>query len=159
MIFDGRCWVRYCRGKRLHTRTHKQTKCFACFRSSNNSPMIGKAVHLNLPWDSRFCLYCECTVEDEFHFVMCCPLYNSLRHAYTCVPYLFSQYPNKYNFTSLMSSKHENVFRQLAMYIFYSLHKRQQFIDDHFLLRFIKILFHPPSGAPSAQYMANVVWG
>ena len=50
------------------------------FRLSNHSLMIEKGRHQNIERERRFCSFCPSQVEDEFHFLMKCPIYTHLRN-------------------------------------------------------------------------------
>ena len=41
--------------------------------------MIETGRHKNIPKELRFCPFCPCAVETEIHFLLLCPVYNSLR--------------------------------------------------------------------------------
>ena len=49
------------------------------FRLSNHRLMIETGRHKNIPKELRFCPFCPCAVETEMHFLLLCPVYNSLR--------------------------------------------------------------------------------
>ena len=49
------------------------------FRLSNHCLMIEKGRHTDTDPDKRFCPFCPSHVEDEFHFVIRCPVYCKLR--------------------------------------------------------------------------------
>jgi len=44
--------------------------------------MIEKRRHDNLLLKDRQCVYCETSIEDEFHFVIKCPLYTEIRQKF-----------------------------------------------------------------------------
>lgn len=52
---------------------------------------------------NRFCFICGDCVEDEYHFVVLCPLYVSLRQKYI-KPYYWKK-PSMYKFIQLLSSR------------------------------------------------------
>ena len=56
-------------------------------------------------------------VEDDFHFVLLCPLYNHIRSHYI-QNYLSHPFPA--NFISLISSKSHNVIRDIAGFIYHA---------------------------------------
>ena len=60
----------------------KYRKTIANFRSSSHPLMIEKGRHYNLCIEDRICLYCESEIEDEYHFVLKCPMYSNLRRRY-----------------------------------------------------------------------------
>ena len=60
-----------------------------------------------MPRESRTCLYCETITEDEYHFIMVCPLYSDIR-----LKYLHSFYytePSLYKFYRLIALQDERV--------------------------------------------------
>ena len=105
----------------------KFRRALANFRSSSHSLMIEKGRHYGLDRDVRFCPYCECILEDEFHFLLVCPLYNELRSMY--IPYMYYNYPTVEKFHSLMSSNNSTVIRNLASYICYAFGERNKFLS------------------------------
>jgi len=47
-----------------------------------------------IPYEKRYCFYCQDDIEDEFHFVLCCPIYKDVRvkyikKYYRCKPSMF----------------------------------------------------------------------
>ena len=47
-----------------------------------------------IPYEQRYCFYCQDDIEDEFHFVLCCPIYKDVRvkyikKYYRCKPSMF----------------------------------------------------------------------
>jgi len=74
----------------------------------------------------RLCKLCNLNVvESEFHFVLCCPLYQELRRKYNI--------PNAFNtmnkFIKLMSSTQTGVLRRLAKFVYFSMKQRSQTLD------------------------------
>ena len=61
-------------------------KAFANFRCSSHDLLIEKGRHMNIDREFRFCPICLkhniYTIEDEFHFLLLCPLYDNLRADY-----------------------------------------------------------------------------
>jgi hypothetical protein len=49
------------------------------FRLSNHRLMIETGRHKKIPKELRFCPFCPGAVETEMHFLLLCPVYNSLR--------------------------------------------------------------------------------
>ena len=53
------------------------------FRCSAHNLMVETGRHNNIPYEHRLCPICNTQiVEDEYHFVMICPLYSDLRKQY-----------------------------------------------------------------------------
>ena len=61
-------------------------KTIANFRCSSHNLAIEKGRHNNVEREFRFCKFClqrnVYVIEDEFHFFMVCPMYNTLRDMY-----------------------------------------------------------------------------
>ncbi len=80
---------------------------FTKLRISTHPLMVEKGRHLSpkLPLSERLCKYCSLQeIEDEFHFVMKCTLYNSQRDK------LFKELTETYEFTSLSN---DDIFLQI----------------------------------------------
>ena len=70
--------------------------------------------------EDRICKFCytnfgSYVVEDDFHFVLLCPLYNHIRSHY--IQKYFS-HPSPATFISLISSKSHNVIRDIAGFLY-----------------------------------------
>ena len=98
----------------------------ASFRSSSHDLEIEKGRHFNIPREFRYCCYCETIVEDEIHFVLNCPLYDELRLKYIDRRFIGS--PCTLKFNRLMSSRNEEVVKNLSMYLYYAFKIRKEFI-------------------------------
>ena len=68
-----------------------------------------------IPRNERKCPVCS-KLEDEFHFLLECPLYSDLRKMY--INRYFSSHPNILKFKELLTSENSNVTRKLACYVF-----------------------------------------
>jgi hypothetical protein len=104
----------------------KYRKCFASFRSSSHCLMVEKGRHFNIDREHRDCMYCESMLEDEYHFLIVCSLYANLRSYY--IPLYYYQYPNVQKFYSLMATEDESLIRNVAMYIYYAMKERDNFL-------------------------------
>ena len=86
----------------LQWRRHRVA--LARLRTGSNNLAVNRQKR-QLPRNERHCLYCAQNnvyrVEDEFHFIMECPLYSFLRLVY--LPFI--RIPNLYEYAKLMSSK------------------------------------------------------
>jgi len=89
--------------------------CMVNFRSSAHCLMIEKGRHHSISSEFRTCPYCEGCIEDEFHFILVCPLYNNLRDKYISDTY--AKHQSVDTFYRLMSSIDTDNIRNLAMYI------------------------------------------
>ena len=78
--------------------------------------------HSNRPKEDRKCKFCKVFVEDEYHFLMSCPLYQDLRK--TFLPGYFLNVVNYHNFVTLMNTQDGLTIRNLAMFIYYAFERR-----------------------------------
>ena len=77
-----------------------------------------------IPYVERTCLLCELQeLEDEYHFVIVCPLYEELRRRF--VPRYYTKHPSMFKFIELMNEPRQSVQRKLAMFIFYATAERE----------------------------------
>jgi len=63
-------------------------------------------------FDQRICNICQ-TLEDEFHFVLICSLYNEIRRKY--IPMYFRCRPSMDKFVELITTEDELLLRQLSV--------------------------------------------
>ena len=68
-----------------------------------------------IPVNERKCKLCA-KLEDEFHFILECPLYKQLRSTYI-KPYFYNR-PNVLKFTELMSSTNSKIIQNVSIYTF-----------------------------------------
>ena len=66
------------------------------------------------PRNQRKCTFCN-TLEDEFHFLLECPLYDDLRQVF--IKSYFWRRPNILKFTELLKLENTESLRKLAMYV------------------------------------------
>ena len=87
--------------------------------------------HTNIDPEQRVCRFCvrmgEYMVEDEYHFLMLCPLYISLREKY--LPNWAMQNPTSENFVSLLKQQNVCNIRKLAAFVFYAFQSREEFMN------------------------------
>ena len=105
----------------------KFKRCIASFRSSSHNLMIEKGRHLGIPREERYCAYCKNIIEDEYHFVIICPLYTELRNTY--IPNKYYVVPTLNKFYILMANANMEVIRKVAMYLFYAKKTRDAFMN------------------------------
>ncbi len=96
-------------------------KALAKFRCSAHSLAIEKGRHEGTRMEHRICTHCEnernvTVIEDEYHFLLCCPKYEDLRRQY--IPMYVNV--NFENFISLMSSQHCETLRNLSLFIYHA---------------------------------------
>lgn len=101
-------------------RIHHHRTALSRFRCSNHKLSIER-LRGTVDREYRFCKYCvnngQNVIEDEYHFLAICPLYNVIRNTY------LSNHlqQTKISFNKLMSSQNEYIIRKLASFIYHAL--------------------------------------
>ena len=104
----------------------KFRKALLQFRSSSHNLMVETGRYFGIAREDRICLYCESGLEDEFHFLFICALYESLRIMY--IPHFILEHRTTLAFGNLMSNENDSIIRNLAMYLYYAFEKRHDFL-------------------------------
>lgn len=81
-----------------------------------------------IPLENRKCQSCLC-LEDEFHFILECPLYMDLRLDY--INSYFWIRPNVPKFIELLTTENKTTIRNLSIYIFKSFKKHNEIFFEH----------------------------
>ena len=68
-----------------------------------------------VPLNERLCRHCG-VLEDEYHFVIECKLYNNLRNQY--LKQYFWKHPSNFKFTQLISDNNAETTKNLSMFIY-----------------------------------------
>ena len=69
-----------------------------------------------VPRERRFCFNCISKIEDEFHFVFECPLYDQLRTQ--LIPSYFRNRPSMYKFIDLLNCRSQKKLTGLAKFVY-----------------------------------------
>jgi hypothetical protein len=80
---------------------------------------------LSIPINERKCKFCN-TLEDEYHFVIECPVYLDLRKQY--IKSYYWTRPNFAKFKELINSNNTTMVRKLATFVFKAFEKRDQIL-------------------------------
>ncbi len=98
----------------------KHRQSLAKLRCSCHKLEIEAGRHNKVLMEHRVCKYCDkqnfTVIEDEFHFLLCCPLYENLRKRVFGKHYI--QKPSFSSFISIMSTNDEDLIAKVAVYIF-----------------------------------------
>ena len=78
-----------------------------------------------IPRDDRKCHICE-ILEDEFHFVIECPMYLELRKRY--ISKYYWKKPSMFKFIELINSSNTSCIRKLCTYIFHAFKLRSELL-------------------------------
>ena len=95
------------------------------FRLSNHPLNIEQGRRKNIVKENRLCICNDGCIENEYHFLLQCELYKTLRDKY--IPEQYSTNPNLNKFTNLMSTSNPDLLRNIGKYLFYAFKTR----DDH----------------------------
>ena len=69
------------------------------------------------------CPMCKEAMENEIHFVLCCPVLDDIRRQY--IPRKYYNFPSDFRLTLLLSTRHEQTLRNLALFLYKSFHRRK----------------------------------
>ena len=97
-------------------KSYKHRRALSCLRLSSHSLEIEVGrYHPRTPWEQRTCRYCQRQdIEDEFHFILVCDQYNTLRRK--LIPRYYWQRPNMVKYIDMMKSDEMSCI--VAKYIF-----------------------------------------
>ena len=68
------------------------------------------------------------SVEDEYHFLLVCHIYEQIRNE--CLPYKYTHHPNRNKCNIFMSSNSANVIKSVADYLYRSFELRKQILSN-----------------------------
>ena len=115
----------YCLNSRKHM------SAVARFRCSSHKLQIEQGRHSGTLLENRLCKFCEASdkivIEDEFHFLLMCPVYDKIREMY--IPYEYRQNVIYEKFIRIMTTDCEDIIRNLACYLVQANHLRQQMLQ------------------------------
>ena len=91
-------------------------KCIAKFRMSSHSLNIEKGRHRNVARNMRLCELCDHKdIEDEFHFILKCPLYVELRKRY--IKHYYYTKPSVFKLVQLLSAENTKELNNLGKFL------------------------------------------
>ena len=119
----------------LDSITERKYKIALCrFRLSSHKLEIERGRYFNIPREERKCKLCHTNfVENEYHFLLVCPLYRELRKNY--FKSYYCKWPTLNKFDQLMSSTSKNELRNLSKYIYFATKLRDE--NDTLIFRLI----------------------
>ena len=93
----------------------KYRNAIAKIRLSSYKLAIETGRHQNIIRDKRKCLFCGLNdIEDEYSFILICPLYNDIRTLY--IPNYYSNRPSMFKFINLLNIDKKSILNKLAIY-------------------------------------------
>ena len=102
--------IEFCYEKYLDVLYPKARNMFCKFRCSSHNLMVEKGRFDDIERRNRLCEFCNMNcIEDEFHFLLVCPLYRDLRKKY--FKHYYYSWPSLKKFKQLMSSKSFNIIK------------------------------------------------
>ena len=97
----------------------KNVKALAKFRCSNHQLQIEVGRHNNISIEKRLCKFCltkgSNVIEDEFHVLLVCDKYLSLREMY--IDKMFTHPPSYQKFINIMSSTNQVTLMKLSVFL------------------------------------------
>lgn len=93
------------------------------YRLSSHNLSIETGRYNGVPKEERLCNFCNMRkIEDEFHFLLVCPLYTELRRKY--FKNYFCNWPTLNKFDQLMLSSSKKTLGNLGKFIYFAFRKR-----------------------------------
>ena len=77
----------------------------------------------NVTTRELMCPFCSISIENEVHFVLCCPGLDDLRGRYIRPKYF--NFPSDFRLTLLLSTKNERTLQNLALYLYKAFNRRK----------------------------------
>ena len=106
----------------------KLRRALSKLRLSSHILHIETGRHRSIPRNERICTLCNIgDVEDEYHFVMICPLYKEIRNMH--IRRYYVNRPNMLKFVQLLKSENFNVLKSLSIYVIEALTVRESAIN------------------------------
>ena len=97
----------------------------AKFRLSSHELNVEQGRYRNIQRNERKCSFCNLhEVEDEYHFILVCPLYNNLRK--THLKKYFYIRPSVYKLTKLLNNSNLRVLNNLSLFCIKALNVRKE---------------------------------
>ena len=107
-------------------------KCINKFRLSSHILAIETGRYIATDRSKRTCFSCVDEIEDEYHFILVCPLYHSLRKQYI-KPYYWKN-TSVYKLIKLLKINNIKKLRQFGKYLYSATNLRYTFYIDQYIL-------------------------
>lgn len=110
-----------------HIKNVKHRIALTHLRTRNNRLFVetGSWGNQSTPYEQRYCTHCNThDIEDEYHFLLICPLYTELRQKY--VPKYYRCRPSVYKFVQLMQTEKNSLLSKLGAFSFHAFNLRNQ---------------------------------
>ena len=82
-----------------------------------------------VPYAQRKCQICDIEIEDEFHFMFVCPLYNADRTK--LLPRYYRINPSMQKFINLMNETNARLINRVAKFVYKSFKTRTAYFSQH----------------------------
>ena len=93
------------------------------FRLSSHDLAIERGRFEHIERNNRLCRYCNLNmIENEYHFLLVCPLYRDLRKKYFQIYYC--HWPTMNKFDDLMAKTSKHAILNLSKFVFYAMRLR-----------------------------------
>ncbi|XP_067652478.1 uncharacterized protein [Haliotis asinina] len=100
------------------------------FRCSSHNLYIESGRFRAIDRENRICKLCDqCAIEDEYHFLLICPVYTRLRNLY--INKYYNVHANQHKFVALLSNRNKIILQNLAMCVYYAMKFRAEYMLEH----------------------------
>ena len=87
----------------------------AKLRLSSHTLFVETGRHRQIPSQDRTCILCNIDdIEDEYHFILICPFYNTIRNTY--IPRYFRTRPSMFKCVQLLNETSKQVLVKLSSF-------------------------------------------
>ena len=101
------------------------------FRLSSHKLEIQRGRYHTIDSENRICEICNLkAIENEYHFVLVCPLYRDIRTQY--LTSFYCSWPTLNKFKTLLSKQNKKVTTNLSKYIYHAMNLRNLFEHCYF---------------------------
>ena len=91
--------------------------------------MIDERRYRGIERNERVCPLCTMNVmEDEYHFLLVCPMYSELRKTY--LPRFYCRWPSQNKFIKLLNDEQVSVLLKIAKFVYIANEKRLSLLND-----------------------------
>ena len=123
----------------VHVTEHRKALCRLIVSSHQLRIETGRWERPSVSREMRHCELCNNGIEDEFHFLLECPVYSSIRKQ------LINRYywnrPSMYKLVQLFNSKRRKEIIALAKYVYQAFKLRRELIAVNWNVLICKVLF------------------
>ena len=110
-----------------YVKIRKYRPVICAIRTSSHWLDIERGRYEGVARNDRKCKYCNNFIEDEFHFICICPLFDNIRTYY--LSNISNQNISLITFNNLLSSNDIHTVKNLPLFIYHVFKMRQHFLN------------------------------